>query len=56
MFFTVSTFAGAGGVGTTDGPAATATFARPISIAVSPGGVVYVTEFVLTGSEKSKPG
>jgi DNA-binding beta-propeller fold protein YncE len=52
MFFTVSTFAGAGGVGTADGPVATATFARPSAIAVSPSGVAYIAEAVFNGIRK----
>ncbi len=56
MFFTVSIFAGAGGVGTGDGPAATAQFARPFAITASPGGAVYVTEAVFNGIRKIESG
>jgi DNA-binding beta-propeller fold protein YncE len=56
MFFTVSTFAGAGGVGTADGPVATATFARPSAITVSPSGIVYIVETVLNGIRKIEAG
>jgi NHL repeat len=56
MFFTVSIFAGAGGVGTADGPLATATFARPTAITVSPSGVVYVVETVFNGIRKIEAG
>jgi DNA-binding beta-propeller fold protein YncE len=56
MFFIVETFAGAGGVGTADGPAATATFARPSAIAVAPNGVVYVAEAVFNGIRKIEEG
>jgi hypothetical protein len=44
--------AGAGGVGTTDGPVATATFARPSAITVAPNGTVYVAETVFNGIRK----
>jgi NHL repeat. len=56
MFFTVSIFAGAGGVGTADGPVATATFARPTAITVSPSGIVYVVESVFNGIRKIEAG
>ena len=56
MFFTVSTFAGAGGVDTADCPVATATFARPSAITVSPSGVVYVVETVFNGIGKIEAG
>jgi len=56
MFFTVSTFAGAGSVGTADGPAATATFSRPSGITVSPSGTVYITETVFNGIRKIENG
>ncbi len=52
MHFDVSVFAGAGGVGQADGPKLTATFDHPDSIAVSPSGVVYVTEFLSNGIRK----
>src|SRR5262249_36772656 len=44
MFFTVSDFAGTGIPGGENGPVATASFDRPRTITVSPGGVVYVVE------------
>jgi DNA-binding beta-propeller fold protein YncE len=56
MFFTVATFAGAGGVGTADGPVGTAQFASPSAISVSPGGVVYVVEPVFNGIRKIESG
>ncbi|UOE36798.1 hypothetical protein MTP16_25310 (plasmid) [Hymenobacter monticola] len=40
----VSTLAGSGEVGTTDGPAATARFTNPTAIAVDARGTVYVTD------------
>jgi sugar lactone lactonase YvrE len=52
MFFTVSTFAGGGGVGTADGPAETATLARPSAITIAGDGVVYVVETVFNGIRK----
>jgi len=56
MFFTVQTFAGAGGVGTGDGSAATAQFSRPSAITVSPSGAAYVTEAVFNGIRKIEAG
>src|SRR5262245_30203259 len=44
MFFNVSDFAGTGVRGGEDGPVATASFDRPRTITVAPGGVVYVVE------------
>ncbi len=40
----VSTYAGTGSSGNTDGSAATATFNYPISITIAPSGIIYVGE------------
>ena len=40
----VSTFAGAGGAGDVDGPAATATFFWPVDVALGPAGKLYVVD------------
>ena len=56
MYFTTSIFAGAGGVGVADGPAATATFSNPDSITIDLNGIVYVTERSHNGIRKIEAG
>jgi DNA-binding beta-propeller fold protein YncE len=56
MFFEVETFAGTGDQGGDDGPAMKASFNLPFKIAVSPQGVVYVTEVLFNGIRKIEGG
>lgn len=51
----VSTLAGSGEVGTTDGPAATARFTNPTAIAVDARGTVYVTDSYSQAIRKITP-
>jgi DNA-binding beta-propeller fold protein YncE len=56
MFFSIETFAGTGEQGIDDGPAAKASFSLPRWIAVTPRGVVYVTEAFSNGIRKIENG
>lgn len=52
----VTTIAGTGASGTTNGPALAAEFAFPTGIAVAPGGIIYVAEFMTHTIRKIESG